>query len=347
MKKFESQQSKLEVVPESEKEKSKKELKDKLKKYFKNITTYGLISLTTLGISMWTLREMKKNKELLKYVEESKREQKTLVGKFAVEKQEAREAVVDIKRTKEMVERAQYLEDRFGPDIIVYLALATKKEQQAAAKEKSCPPEIIGFENLGFKKESLQKLWSEEYYPEGSINEEVKSIEYGAPLTCTETKPGKQVIYFRSYSKPGNAPIPRYYFLSGLDGRFFHELAHINDWKSASDLSLKERIEFLAETTARFESEDSFQSQARTASIEPKELGPRQARYELIAERWADACEAYFLCPDAFKKVYSKDAELIEKWLKRQDPDYSFSDAVKQKREFIKSITMNGDRPNS
>lgn len=345
MEKFEKK-----LEPESEKEKSKKELKDKLKEYLKKWTSYGIVVLTSLGVSMWALREMEKNKEFREYIEESKRQQKALVEKFAVEKEEVRGAVIDIKKTKEIVEKAQYLEDRFGPDIIAYLALATKKEQRMAEKEKSGPPKIIGFEDLGFKKESLQRLWSEEYYPEGSINEEVEAIEYGAPQTCktcTETKPGKQVVYFTSYEKPKNDSVERYWFLSALDGRFSHELAHINDWKSVSDLSLKERIEFLYEVTQRFEAEDSLKFPERTISIESKELGPHQTRYELIAERWADACEAYFISPDVFKEVYPKDTELIEKWLKKQDPDYNFSDAMGQKDKLIKLMSMNGNKSNS
>ncbi len=347
MTKFESQQSKLEVSPENEK--SKKELKDKLKKYFRNLVTWGLVSFTTLGIGMLALREMKKNKELMRYFEESKRQKKVLVEKYVAEKQEVMDAVIDIKKTKEMVGQVQYLENQFGKGIVSRLAILTKKEQQAAKKEKNCPPKIIGFEGIGFKKESLQKLWSEEYYPKGSINEEVEAIEYGISipqvvLAGTEQKSGKQVVYFASQNKPKeNSPTGKRWFLYILDGRFGHELAHINDWESASDLSLKERIEFLYEVTKRFESQDSFKEELSIDIEARKNLDPQEKR-KMIKEWWAEACESYFIIPDDFRKVHPKDTELIEKWLKKQDPGYNFSDAMQQKDKFIELITMNGTK---
>lgn len=228
------------------------------------------------------------------------------------------------------------------------------KEAFFNRKEKAEKPVIKNFEHIGLDSSVLEKIWKDgNTYPKRWIDGEVKSIEY-----C------EKKLYIENYGpefegKETHAVMGRYSekilvninkeemkhfekrdLIDGLDFRVSHELGHSNDWKTDNELSLVERAQLLKEILSRMESKRPFKSimsefiGEKSYHQKIQKANTEEENMLRAKEYWAEICEEYFNLPDRLQKEYSEDFAIVDKYVKKNDPNFD-PFLAKEKRSSI------------
>lgn len=243
---------------------------------------------------------------------------------------------------EKMRENLQYLENKYSTGVVSFLNSADK-EAKEKGMEINRVPKVIGFEKLNIDNDELKNLWSENFYPKGTINGEISEINYldktqlnveeynikgeKAAGTVRQTK----IIDFSKTTDYGNKTET----LEALDWYFSHELGHLNDWSSKINLTSLERVEFLKEVTELFEEEDSFRD---TAGYIDSINNPDKYKelYCKVTEYWATLCEYYLSFSEGSKIMSEKELSLIKKWLLRGENDsFNVSESIEGRNQLI------------
>lgn len=221
-------------------------------------------------------------------------------------------------------------------------------------------PKIRGFEALGLTKDHLSHLWSEEdgAYPKKWVNGEVGMIEYrdeeqhtsdyGVNFSKRKASASAQgggvrggIITIWKVHPAIRTSMSPTELAEHFDSEFGHEIAHLNDWETDRDLSLRERGELLARVLERMQSEKPFVSimdqlpgaKPYYQSIDLKD--DQSERYLQAKEYWAQLCENYFAVPEWVQERYPEDYALVHEYVKRSDPSFDPARAEAQRDAII------------
>lgn len=315
------------------KKQEKSETREKFEKKLRTMTAWGLITLSSLGISKFIFKEgykpEYKPKALIAYVEEQ------------------RGPLSEIEKI-ELKEKIDYLREQFSDNIISHLQESVEVNKESVSK----PIEIKGFEKANLSNEDLKKLWSEKYYPEGWLEEEISEVEYKdeeargikdygldkgrSAGTHKLSEGGKSRITFFRTSTPETKTEFKD-FISTLDWHFSHEASHANDWANEAELDFKNRVEFLHEITQNYSREGAFRdSLGYIESI--KNPDPHKERYFKVEEYWATCCDHYFTMPEMFQGLYLQEFEMVDKYVKKEDPTFDALEKAEQREELIEEF---------
>lgn len=320
--------------PKFEKEPGKLEARERLKKKMREVLAWGFITISTLGIGKVLLPEKPKegltlDQILTVYVDKDKEINKT--------------------EKKELWGKIDYLREQFG-DLTVFWLQQSAELSKGVKRET---PQIKGFKKLhpSFNNEYFQRIWNEKYYPKDWINERIGKIEYvGSKLDSEEWS--TYASYRRSEKKRGNV---RFFKPSGslpedissidvnnvinaLDHYFAHEAGHANDWEE-EDLDFRNRVEFLHEVTQHCFQEDAYRDAGKyIESI--KNDDPQAEKYCKAIEYWAMSCEQYFTSPDTFREAWPLEFDLVDKYVKKEDPDFNVFEKTRQKEAVIDNLPV-------
>jgi hypothetical protein len=198
---------------------------------------------------------------------------------------------------------------------------------------KETPPNISGFEDLGVNSGMVEQLLSEDFFfPQNWIQGEIKEITYVDEVKKKQggigigryTNSDNAIVFFRK--KAGKIPdevreaLPWFY-----KHNFAHESAHANDWETDKDLNIIERAELLTSVINRLNSENSYKSPNSYQKDEYYEIyldGTKTGNRHAAQEYWAEICKTYFSRPEYLKQHHPEDFELVDEYVKKQDPDF-------------------------
>lgn len=110
---------------------------------------------------------------------------------------------------------------------------------------------------------------------------------------------------------------------------FAHEAGHANDWESRSDLSLTERAQMLELVLNRVNSTDAYSDKSLNDGLDywrSYDDGTESGKERAVSEYWAVICAAYFVDPSKLKSESPSDFALVEKYIKRSDPNFDIFD---------------------
>lgn len=315
----------------------KSEIKKSLERKLRTMTAWGIISLSSLGVFKFAFKEdykqQYKPKTVIAYIEKE-RGPLTEIEKIDIQK------------------KLDYLKDQFSSNIISHLKKSVETNKEVNLK----PIKIRGFEKAGLSNKDLKNLWSEKYYPRGWLDEEINGVEYkdekgkgikdyglekGRTAGIHESaKSGKsKITFFKSFTPKTKGEFKN--FTDTLDWHFSHEASHANDWSNEAELDFKQRVEFLYEISQSCFREGAFRdSLGYIQSI--KNPDSRKERYFKVEEYWAISCDHYFTMPDTFKELYPQEFELVDKYVKKEDPTFNPVEKVQQRQEIIKEIVEKG-----
>ena len=256
--------------------------------------------------------------------------------------------VEDELQQKDLKSKLTELEKVFSPSFLSGLE-ETIQKSHINSKEIPTTPKIEGFEKVGIENEKIKKLWSEKYYPTGTINGVLKNVQYQnyskkssevyniSSENGAEVAPTENSIKFLGL-KNENYPNSEA-FLKTLDWYFSHEIGHINDWMHSSDLKPEERVDFILEVVSAFNKPASFRDLlGYVNSINNQDVCLE--KYYKVAEYWAVLCEYYLSFPDlATKRFLPEETNLIKKWLLKGKGDkFDPSDAIAKRGKLIEEI---------
>lgn len=100
-----------------------------------------------------------------------------------------------------------------------------------------------------------------------------------------------------------------------------HEIGHHQDWENNNRLPIQERLQFLREVTARFESRNRLQNHYVDEDI-PKEYADKkldhtEMLYRQIREYWASIITLYTIDSEALRHSNPEDYLLVKEWYER------------------------------
>lgn len=324
---------KTQILEKKEKSEARKKLEEKLR----TMTVWSLISLSSLGVGKFLFQEERKPgvRPETETVELEKKQDLSEIEKAELQK------------------KLNYLKNKFGERITFQLEQSAKKNEEV----KSKPIKVKNFDKIGLSNEKLTELWSEKYYPKGWVDEEVSRVsysdkkykmskKYGIDMRVAARSGGwpwedKAEIIFQKISFPG-VEIPGTEeewntFIETLDWHFSHELSHANDWENEARTGFKSRVEFLYEVANNCFTEGAFHN-SYIDSIKNK--NKNKENYLKAKEHWATVCDHYFTMPDIFKEVYPKEFEMVDKYVKKEDPTFDSFKKKGQREELIKEIVQ-------
>lgn len=321
--------------PKFEKIETKEEIKEKLKKKIRAMTAWGIIALSSFGVLTLVTRKE----------DERKYKPKAIITDI-----EKKQPLSESEKT-ELSKKLEYLKENFGENIFPHL----KKSVEANKESVSKPIEVKGFKKTGLSNEDLQNLWSEKYYPKGWIDDEISMVEYkGKALrgdqrpdygqedeetrrgaTAEEQKEGKSKIKF--YFEDPKEYASKKDFIKILDWVFSHESSHANDWESESQMDFKNRVNFLYEVSQNCFKEDALRDVfGYIDSI--KNEAKNKENYFKVKEYWGSCCEYYFTFSEILKQDHPREFEMVDKYVKKEDPTFDTFKKKEQRDELIKQI---------
>lgn len=249
----------------------------------------------------------------------------------------------------DFAKKINYLTSEYSEQIFSILLTADKNAKKSKEKMPNNPV-VEGFEKINISTEEVTELFSEKYYPRGTINGNISSISYigeskNAPKDYNiESKLAGEAefitnkINFYSNGSEINNGKDFKNRISSIEWHFSHELGHINDWMKNKNLSPLERVNFLFEVTNAYKKPGSCRDVlGYINSIN----NPNKEKEMLIkvAEYWATLCEYYLTFPDDIKNFLSNDEiNLVKKWLERKDNNYKPEAAKKDREQFINNL---------
>jgi hypothetical protein len=319
--------------PKFEKIDKKTERKEEMKKKIRAMTAWGVITLSSFGaLTLFTRKEdgqKYKPKAIIADIEK-----KQLLSEF---------------EKAELSKKLEYLKKNFSDNIFSQLQKSVEANKESISK----PIEIKGFEKIGLRNEDLQKLWSEKYYPKGWLDDEISDIEYRNEEfteknmdygrdkkaqyagTNRQNMEGKSEIRFYA-SNPKDYESMKD-FIETLDWHFSHESSHANDWEGESRMDYKKRVDFLYEVSQNCFKEDAFRDiLGYVDSIKNKDKN--KENYYKVREYWGACCEDYFTFPEILKQGNPREFEMVDKYVKMEDPNYNPIEKQAQRQEIINQM---------
>lgn len=302
-------------------------------KYFERFLALSLAALAFLVI--YTIPEKSNDSNIIKYVRIVESEEKLSTDQKAI-----------------LVENLEFVSGEFSRYIISYLeegCRVAKKWKQSGKHELN----IFGFEYLSVSNEKLAILWSEKYYPKHWIEGNVRSINYFKTVSRDKvygkdfyysgrTEDFKHLVNFFASPDSGSEVQKKKTeeaTKTNLDWTFSHELGHNNDWVNATYLSPRERIELLAEVARAYSHPQSFKSvMGYVDSIENEDKFKQ--KYYRTREWWGTVCEWYFTFPDLLRQRSEKDFRLVDKWVRKRDPQYDTQKMQREREKLLKKIIV-------
>ena len=240
---------------------------------------------------------------------------------------------------KKLFGQLEKIQRELGGAMLAHL----KKGAESAKNSKGTlptTPTVEGFEELGLSNEAVKELWSERFYPKGTINGNIAHIRLvkasnfsmdfvhgvGKDTAASVTDCDDEITFWENEGLSVN-------FKNGTkafsDIYFSHELGHINDWVNDNHLTPTERVEFLFDVIEVFKQPGSF----RNAYI-----NSQKNQYSKIVEYWGELCHNFFYpAKNNFFKDHEHEINVIKKWLLRYDPKFDADTAINDRiRERVK-----------
>lgn len=229
----------------------------------------------------------------------------------------------------------RFIENKIGSDAITDIA----KRHIAESKRNSPDTDdvkIENFDDLGIKKETLEKMWADgDTYPNGWINEEIETITLNnRPLldknydARVSNYGGRQTIVMMK-----DALSDYLIGLKDIDRYFAHESGHANDWQCKKNVSFEQRIALLTDVLRQIELtdiEDLYEGYSLYDFKDEQQKNRIQAK-----ETWAEMCEFYFSDPELFKDVYPEAFKIVDDWVKNTDPNFDPASSAKKRQEIM------------
>jgi len=240
------------------------------------------------------------------------------------------------KEQQSLTERVESILQNYGVNEMAYVYTA-HEEHNTPEEEQVEQPDTVAisnFEAAGLSSDSLRKIWSEEYYPKGSIKDQIQSVEY-VDSTYSESdtsdiyraghiKGGEKITFFRPEDFHEFTPMD---LVFAFDDTFGHELTHANDWVSDKELDLIERVNFMYDAHTTFK-QSTFRDSIDVNSLKDLEGLSGKEQHQVLREWFADIGELYFSTPEEFKTRHPDEYSLADKWLTKNDPDFDPAEAV-------------------
>ncbi|MCX7589553.1 MAG: hypothetical protein N2Z85_01270 [Patescibacteria group bacterium] len=210
--------------------------------------------------------------------------------------------------------------------------------------------EFNGFNELGIDANILKELWSDKNgsYPKNWISKNIKKINYINQNKDILDKENNKLIAAASssinnidfYKLKHYENLSKKDLLYNLDMFFSHEIGHHNDWHNSPNINLLERLEIFSKILNRLNGESKLISFDNAFNLSKKEY------YELkgndintqTGEYFAEVCRNYFNFPGWLKQVFPEDFDLIDKYIKKTDPDFDPFKAVNQRLKIIDQV---------
>jgi hypothetical protein len=238
-------------------------------------------------------------------------------------------------RKKRVIKQLTEILNTYGADPVNNIYYSDKDNQEKLEPTKEQSMSIEGFEELNISSEKLKQLWSEDNYPDGLIEGEVKSVTYtdstyeqaNNSRTYREADFDRQKEQLRFY-RPQRFTSPNYLpsdKIMALDAVFAHEVSHGGDWVGNDDLSHAQRIEFLHDVHETITESENLAFVLDVSNMnEVKDfynVSPEK-RLRVIQEGWANIGELYLSKPAELQEEYPSLYELADKWLTIEDDDF-------------------------
>lgn len=268
-----------------------------------------------------------------------------------------REQKLTADQTETLIRDVEYLKGEFSPHIISLL-LEASMVAKSWNNDKEHTLKILGFEDIGLSNQAFHELWSEKFYPKNWIEGNIQTITY-SKRSYRDKGYGTEYYYagrtqdFKHkvdlFGSPNFEPeADRKEWEEGdrqtLDWTFSHELGHENDWVNATYLSPFERVEFLVEVAKAYKNPHSFKSVTKYVESIRNEDRFKQEYYR-TREWWGTLCEWYFTFPGLLEERSKKDFLLVDRWVKKRDPQYNPKESQKARNALFKQILKGEIRP--
>lgn len=309
------------------------ERKEEMKKKIRAMTAWGIITLSSFGaLILFTRKE-----------DGQKYKPKTIIADI-----EKKQLLSESEKT-ELSKKLEYLKENFSGNIFPQLQKSVEANKESISK----PIKIKGFEKIGLRNEDLQKLWSEKYYPKGWLEDEISDVEYKNEKftekkmdygrnkesqyagTQRQDEKGKSKITFYASNPEDYGSMKS--FIETLDWHFSHESSHANDWEGESQMDFKNRVNFLYEVSQNCFREGTFRDVlGYVDSIKNKDKN--KENYYKVREYWGTCCEDYFTFPEILKQDNPREFEMVDKYVKMEDPNYNPIEKQVQRQEIINQM---------
>lgn len=240
-----------------------------------------------------------------------------------------------------------YLTKVYGKDFVdEYEVTYLEPEISNPERRQETPAEVVvqGFEQVGFAEKELQNI-IETTYPKGWVASEVDTVMYVTkPDSAQEAMPA---AYGLGGKTAGQAPRKEHglssveIFPSAGQRRdvvqiLGHEFSHANDWRTESNVTAGERLELFKAVTQRFFEGGKLYPSTYVQDI--KNPDPIQCTDFKVTEYWAEICEQYFSNPKEFKQQYPDDFQLVDEWVKKQDPNFDPVRAAAHRETLLSTV---------
>lgn len=270
--------------------------------------------------------------------------------------EEEREALNELKRRiDEFNERhaseLDYLTKVYGQEFVDNYYVTSLEPEIADAIEKTDTVQnlvVSGFETVGMADAELDSI-IEQTFPKGWAKNEIDSVIYDANPDSAEiampeqyNMSGEQSAAV-AYLKDQRVTTVDFFPTAG-DAReivtiFGHESGHANDWRSDNTLTAGDRLKLMADVTWRYcEGENVFQSEYVESISNPD---PIENTALHVQEYWAEICEEYFTNPTGLQQDHAEDFQLVDDWVRKQDPDFDPFTAATARENSIAQIEQN------
>lgn len=307
-----------------------------LKKMAKVISAFVAAGIITFGPGVEGYKSMTTSLSPEKYIEYS-------------EKQPG----VDEIKAETMIEKLRFLEKKFSPRILPYLK---KGDEMVKINRKNMPdkPTIAGFDKTGINNEDLAVLWSDNFYPKGTVDGNISNVKYSGarPENVKDYNIGGEAaamgsdfsgsISFYDDGLEAKSKQDLTEKIRIMDWHFAHEIGHSADWVNRSKMGPIERVEFIHDVAKEFEKPGSFRDiPGYIDSINNPDK--QKETYYKVREYWAVLCEQYLTFPEYINEYLSKDEiALVKKWLQRENKDFDSIKASQGKKILIENMAEKG-----
>ncbi len=209
--------------------------------------------------------------------------------------------------------------------------------------------ESSGFENIGLSSESMKEIFSEKFYPHGTVTgklAEIKYVDEAGKINENKlgelfTKDKAEVVadasnsvirFFKTKTKDSTSQSE---VATIMARNFSHELAHLNDFFHDSSLKPKERVSFLYDVTNCLQKSELPKKDYYLSHISNVEQ--RQQNITLATEYFAQLVAIYMEFPEDFENITTQPEQaLIKKWFLKNDSSFSNKKSLQQREQFIK-----------
>jgi hypothetical protein len=268
----------------------------------------------------------------------------------------------------DLAEEIAYIQENFTLAPLSEILSADSRSFGFSEQNKK-PLSVGGFEQLQVTNEEMSRIWNPQYYPVGTMANidsvyfvnrfnrsgtfwYFNSLSFMAAATSDQVE--HCVRYFLSFAMLRSKS--REQMLRSMDQGFGEEIGHMNDWVGSRNLLLGQRIAMLVDVARVYQSH-TFHDPRRFIESIKNPSKPYQNFLQLV-EFWGGINYFYFSDSENLKNKFPQEFDLVERWMKRQDPSFDpglalrrrwyeihkfdslqLSDHVKPEREFAEYIS--------